>query len=128
MPAKKLNIEERFADQSRRIRMLEEVFMPMAKTAMNIISGENGKPGMAEDLRNVRSEMEKLIQAYAEDKSETMTIRKNGFDRLEVLENRQQIEKEVKLLGMKVSAEAKIAFINGMFILLSSLIALWVSK
>lgn len=121
---KSLNIEERFSDQSRRIRMLEEVFMPMAKAAMNIISGEHGKPGMAEDLRNVRADLEELIKAYAEDKAETMTIRKNGFARLDALEN----NREIKLMGLKMSAETKIAILNGFFILLSGLIAFLASR
>jgi hypothetical protein len=108
--------------------MLEEVFVPMAKAAMEILTGKHGQPGMAEDLRNVRTDVEELIKAYAADKAETMTIRKDGFARIEVLENRQQVEKEIKLLGMKVSSETKIAIINGLFILMSSLIALFLSR
>lgn len=55
MVSKKLTTEERFSDQSRRIRMLEEVFVPMAKTAMEMLTGRNGQPGMAEDMRNIRA-------------------------------------------------------------------------
>lgn len=128
MSKRVVTIEERFSDQSRRIRMLEEVFVPMAKAAMEILTGRNGSPGMAEDLRNVRSDLEELIKAYANDKAETITIRKNGFARMELLENRQQVEKEIKLLGMRVSSEAKIAIINGVFVLVGSLIALFLSR
>ena len=108
--------------------MLEEVFVPMAKAAMEILTGKQGQPGMAEDMRNVRADVEELIRGQREEKIDTLKIRKNGFERIERLENNQQTDKEIKLLGMKVTAETKIAIINGIFILISSLIAIWVSR
>ena len=128
MPKNKLTVDERLNDQSRRIRMLEEVFVPMAKAAMEILTGKQGQPGMAEDMRNVRADVEELIRGQREEKIDTLKIRKNGFERIERLENNQQTDKEIKLLGMKVTAETKIAIINGIFILISSLIAIWVSR
>mgnify|MGYP003440298558 CR=1 FL=1 len=128
MPKNKLTVDERLNDQSRRIRMLEDVFVPMAKAAMEILTGKQGQPGMAEDMRNVRADVEELIRGQREEKIDTLKIRKNGFERIERLENNQQTDKEIKLLGMKVTAETKIAIINGIFILISSLIAIWVSR
>jgi hypothetical protein len=112
-------IEERLSEQSRRIKMLEEVFVPMAKTAMEIIAGKPGEPGMAEDLRNVRSQLEELIKRQKNDAQETMKIRTDGFTRIEKLE----ADKEHRLLGIKVSSETRVSIISGLFMLLSIVIA-----
>lgn len=135
MVSKKLTTEERFSDQSRRIRMLEEVFVPMAKTAMEMLTGRNGQPGMAEDMRNIRADVEQLIAAYEKDQEEALRIRKSAFERIEVLEDGQKSaqisqssEKEIRLLGIKTTSEMKIAIINGVFVFLSGLVAFIASR
>lgn len=107
----------------------------MAKAAMEILTGRNGSPGMAEDLRNVRADLEELIKSQAEESNQSKLIRRDGFQRIEsleswrtYLESNQQAQKEIKLMGMKISSETKIAIINGIFIVLSGLLALWLSR
>jgi hypothetical protein len=121
-------------DLTRRVQMLEEVFLPMAKTAMEIIAGKDGKPGMAEDMRNVSKTVGELLRSHQEELANTKNVRKEGFARIEQLEAWQkevkedkETEKEKTLLGMKVSAETRIAIINGIFILLGGVVG-WLLK
>ena len=122
-------IEERLNEQSRRIKMLEEVFVPMAKNAMEIIAGKPGEPGMAENLRNVGTDLKALVEAHAREAEETERLRADGFKRIETLERfrktqeeQKQEDKDIKLMGIKVSADTKTAFISGLFMLLGILI------
>lgn len=112
--------------------MLEDVFAPMAKLAMELIVGKPGEPGMAEDMRNVRADLKGLVDAHASERQETVRIRADGFKRLDTLdrwrkqvEDNKQAEKEIRLMGIKVNAETRIAVINGAFILAGTLLARW---
>jgi len=129
MAVKPSPMDTTLAEHSRRIRMLEEVFMPMAKAAMEILMGKPGEPGMAEDLRNVRSQLKSLLDAHAEDVKETLKVRKEGFERIEKLEGwkekietNKQADKEVKLLGIKTTSEMKISIIGGLFLIVNTVV------
>lgn len=115
--------------------MLEDVFVPMAKTAMEIIAGKPGEPGIAEDLRNVRKDLKELVDAHAREAEETERIRSDGFKRLDTLERwrksadeGRQADKDVRLMGMKVSADTRLALINGAFILAGIFATWWLSR
>ena len=83
---KKLTTEERLDEHSRKIRMMEDVFIPMAKNINDLVMGTGGKAGFAEDLRNIRSDLDKLLKAYERAEETTQTMRVDGFRRLETLE------------------------------------------
>jgi len=133
--AVKSRTEERVEEHSRRIKMLEEVFVPMAKAAMEILSGKPGEPGMAENVRNMSAQLTNLTNAYQRDASDTKNIRKDAFERIgklegwrEKTEGNHQNEKEIKLMGIKTTAETKIAIINGLFVLISGVVAYLFSR
>jgi len=74
-----------------------------------------------EQLRWIRSTLEDMKRQRAADMADTLKIRKDGFDRISVLEewredvqeNRQQTH-EVKLAGIKMSAEFRQVIIQGL--------------
>lgn len=135
MAHKPVTVQDQINDHLTRIRLLEEIYVPMAKTAMEIIAGKEGEPGIAEHLRNLTKQLTTFIEKQELEMEETRKIRFNGFERIERLEAwRSENEKEkkekheIKLMGMKMSSETKIALVNGMFILLSGIIGFFVSR
>ncbi len=132
MPSsKQKTIDERLAEHSRRIRLMEEVFMPMARASMEILNGKDGQPGMAENVRNIRADLEELIQSQKAEQSESRAIRKDGFDRIGSLEDwRRELDMatDIKMAGVKMSANTKIALINGLFVLLTGLVTYFASR
>lgn len=115
--------------------MLEDVFAPMAKLAMELIVGKPGEPGMAEDMRNIRTDLKELVDAHASEAAETQRIRSDGFKRLDTLDRwrkqldeRKQADKEITLMGMKMGADTRLALINGSFILLGIFVTWFLSR
>jgi hypothetical protein len=128
-------IEETLSEHSRRLTMLEDVFAPMAKLAMELIVGKPGEPGMAENLRNVNTNLQELVDAHAKDAADTQRIRADGFKRLDTLdrwrkqvEEKKQTDKEITLMGMKMGADTRLALINGAFILLGIFVTWFLSR
>ena len=122
MPAKNASgaIEDRLKEHSQRIKLLEEIFKPMAITAMEIISGKPGEAGMAENLRGLREDFQQLIEAQRQERVETQKIRENGFKRIGDLETwRVSVDsaREIKVAGTRMTADTRMALINGVFLL-----------
>ena len=113
-------IEDRLKEHSQRIKLLEEIFKPMAITAMEIISGKPGEAGMAENLRGLREDFQQLIEAQRQERLETQKIRENGFKRIGDLETwRVSVDsaREIKIAGIRMTADTRMALINGSFLL-----------
>ena len=91
----KRTVEERLDEHSRKIKLFEDVFVPMAKNANDMLVGKNGQPGWGEEMRLIRVKLEKLLKAYEDSVQETAKIRIDGFDRIKTLENwKMQLETE----------------------------------
>lgn len=71
----------------------------------------NGIPGWDEMLRT-------LYTDYQERKEADKEARKSGT----------LIDKEIRLMGIKMTAETRLAFISGAFILLNGVVTWWLSK
>ena len=87
---------ERLADHSRRIRMMEEIFVPMAKQAMEMLVGTPGQPGMAENFRRLADKLDEVLTAQKAEIEQTSKIRENGFKRIETLEDWKKNTEENK--------------------------------
>ena len=90
----KIAAPDRLADHSRRIRMMEEVFVPMAKQAMEMLVGTPGQPGMAENFRQLAKKMDEVLDAQKAEIEQTAKIRTDGFNRIESLEEWQKIAQD----------------------------------
>ena len=67
----------------------------------------NGEPGIDEVLRNIN----KWINEQKEERAKT-----------------KQLDKEITIMGIKTTAEIKIAIISGFFILLNGIVTWWLTK
>ena len=98
----KANIEEKLSEHSRRLTMIEDIFIPMARSALEILVGKDGKPGMAEEMRQVMGEIQRM--------------------RLEIqrMTDSQNKNHDVTIAGIKTTAETKIAIINSATVILTA--------
>jgi hypothetical protein len=124
------NSVDQLADHSRRIKMLEDIFMPMAKAAMEILMGKPGEPGMGENVRRLTGKVDNILQAQTEEREEARVARGKIDGRLKHLEDRQdeydkqaQQKHETRLLGMKVGSDARIAIVTGVFTIIGIVIS-----
>ncbi len=111
-----MSAEEQLAEHSRRIKLLEEIFVPMAKTAMEIIMGVNGQPGMAENVRNIQTSVNRAIRK---------------LDQLDELQEQVEVlkaDRQSKILGMQISSSTKIAIINGIFLIMAGVIGYFLKR
>ena len=105
--------DERLSEHSRRLKMLEDVFVPMAKAAMEILMGKPGEPGMGENMRMLSSKVDEVLEAQQEAK-----ISRRHIDQdLAQLKIQAVQKQETKLLGMKIGADTRRSIIAGLFMI-----------
>ena len=138
--------KSRLDDHSKRLQALEAAQIHFANQQADIIrklsrvsevlfgSDNPNEVSMKHQVKETNDMVREIKEQFEEAQKETATIRTIGFDRLSELERwrkkieeGKEVEKEIKLMGIKTTAETKIAVINGAFVLLAA-IAAWMLK
>lgn len=103
----------------------------MARTAMEIVAGKNGEPGMAENLRILLGKVETLITDKEQNQTRLQVVEGKviqAINDVESLRKSQDVRKDIYLMGMRVSSDTRTAIIGGLFVLLNGVVTYMVSK
>ena len=125
--------DKRLDDHSKRLAALEQAQVYFSNEQRHIKetldrirdylfgSTNPNEESAKEQLRVIQKTLKAILERQEKEELETHTIRKDGFTRLEILErqvgeqseNKQQAH-EVKLVGIKMSAELRGSIISGL--------------